>query len=181
MAVRKASAYSGKRARPFTRVSKTKHKAYIKVNPNNKIAKYQQGSGKDFREGKHFFMVKLIAEQGVQIRDLALEASRMFVTKMLESKFPGQFYLRLKVYPHHLLRDNKTAAGAGADRLSTGMTHSYGIIAGRVAMVKPGKEIFTVSCTTDKVARIARDSLAKVKPKIPGRTRVSFEKIEVAK
>jgi len=49
MAVRKASAYSGKRARPFTRVSKTKHKAYIKVNPNNKIAKYQQGSGKDFR------------------------------------------------------------------------------------------------------------------------------------
>ena len=177
MAVRKAASYSGKKARPFTRVSKSKNRAYIKVNPNNKIAKYQQGSGKDFREGKHKYMVKLTTENRVQVRDLALEASRMLVTKMMEQKAQGQFYLRLKVYPHHLLRDNKTAAGAGADRLSTGMTHSYGIIAGRVALMKPGKEIFTISCANDKVARIARDSLRKVKPKIPGKTKISFEKI----
>jgi large subunit ribosomal protein L10e len=178
MALRKASAYSKRIARPFTRNSRSKGKAYIKMVPHNKIAKFHIGDQKAYMEGKHPFIVKLIVEDKVQIRDNALEAGRMFVTKMMDEKAIGQYYLAVKVFPHHLLRENKTAAGAGADRISSGMKHSYGIVIGRAAIVKPGQEVFMVSCATEKVAKDAREALKMIKAKIPSRTHVIFEKAE---
>lgn len=176
--VRKASTYSKKRARPFTRISKNRTKAYIKTVPNNKIAKYAQGSIKDFKKGNHPFLISLKSNEKVQIRDTALEACRMFVTKMMETQASGQFYLSMKAYPHHLLRENKLSAGAGADRLSTGMTQSYGIIVGRAALVKPGQTLIFITCANEKAARIARDSLKKIKSKVPCSATVTFEKVE---
>src|SRR3989344_1371984 len=159
MALRKASSYSKKKARPFTRNSRSKGKAYIKTIPFAKIAKFNGGNQKDYEQGKHKFVVRLISEENVQIRDNALEAARMFVIKMLDEGALGQYYLLVRVHPHHMLRENKTAAGAGADRLSSGMKHSYGIVIGRAGFVKPGQEVFFVSCTNDKAARVARKAL----------------------
>jgi large subunit ribosomal protein L10e len=87
------------------------------------------------------------------------------------------YYLAVKVVPQHFMRENKTAAGAGADRMSTGMTQSYGIIIGRGAIVPAGRPVFFISAATDAVARIARDALAQVKSKLPGRTRIVFQKL----
>lgn len=175
MSLRKASAYSKKKARPYTRKSKSKGKAYIKTVPYSKVVKFSEGSQKDYREGKHPFVVRLIALGRVQIRDNALESTRMWLTKILEEKAPGQFHIALKLYPHHFLRENKLSAGAGADRTSTGMSHSYGIVVGRAAIVKPGQEIYLVSCTNEKAARLARDCLIALKSKIPGACQVLFE------
>lgn len=177
MAIRKASSYSQKKARPFTRNSRNKSKSYIKTVPQNKVVKYHIGSQKDYREGKHKYTVRMISEGRSQMRDNALEAARQFLTKALDEQALGQYYLAVKVFPHHLLRENKTAAGAGADRMSSGMTHSYGIVIGRAAIVKPGQDVFFISCTTDKIARIARDSLAAVKAKMPCKMTIIFEKI----
>jgi ribosomal protein L16/L10AE len=44
--------------------------------------------------------------------------------------------------PHHTLRENPLAAGAGADRLSTGMKHSFGKTIGTACQVHKGKVIF---------------------------------------
>ncbi len=178
MSLRKALAYSKKKARPYTRNSKRKNQAYIKVLPQNKIAKFHLGSQKDFRDGKHEYIIRFISEERVQIRDNAIEACRMYLTKLLDENALGQYYLAVKVYPHHLLRDNKTAAGAGADRLSTGMSHSFGIVVGRAAIVNPGKEIFMISCANEKIAQIARDALIQIKPKVPCKVRIVFEKID---
>ena len=156
--LRKAAAYSKKIARPYTRNSRSKRKAFIKAIPPIKIAKSNMGVQIDWQNGKHPFEVRLISGERVQIRDNALEASRMFLNKILDEKAPGQYYLALRVYPHHILRENKTAAGAGADRLSSGMKHSYGIAIGRAAMVPEGKEIFFVSCANEKAARVAREA-----------------------
>ena len=177
MAIRKASSYSQKKARPFTRNSRNKSKSYIKTVPQNKVVKYHIGSQKDYREGKHKYAVRMISEGRSQMRDNALEAARQFLTKSLDEQALGQYYLAVKVFPHHLLRENKTAAGAGADRMSSGMTHSYGIVIGRAAIVKPGQDVFFISCTTDKIARIARDSLSAVKAKMPCKMTIIFEKI----
>lgn len=177
MALRKASAYSKKKARPFTRTSRSKGKAYIKVVPGVKIAKYTGGNERDFNSGKHTYTVRLMATERAQIRDNALEAARMYVIKILDEKAIGQYFLLVKVHPHHLLRENKTAAGAGADRLSSGMKHSYGIVIGRAAMVSPEQEIFFISCTDDRVARIARDALQEIKAKLPCSSKIIFEKI----
>ncbi|MEM4271880.1 MAG: 50S ribosomal protein L16 [Candidatus Pacearchaeota archaeon] len=178
MALRKASSYSKFKARPYTRHSRKKGKAYIKTIPHTKLVKYYFGNQKAYAEGKHNFMLKLIAEQDVQVRDNAIEAGRMYIHKMLEEGVPGEYFLAVKVHPHHLLRDNKTAAGAGADRTSSGMSHSFGIVIGRAALVKAGKEIFKVTCVNEKGVKIARDALNAVKSKIPAGTKIVFEQIK---
>src|SRR3989344_6573944 len=177
MALRKASAYSKKKARPFTRKSGVKSKSYIKAVPFSKIVKFNMGDMRGFNDGKHTFIVRLISEEKVQIRDNSLEACRMFIHKDLEIAAPGAYYLAVKPFPHHILRENKTAAGAGADRLSSGMKHSYGVTMGRTAIVNPGKDIFTVTCTNEKSARIARAALQKIKSKLPCRSKIVFGKM----
>lgn len=177
--LRKAAAYSKKTVRPFTRKARIRGKDYIKTIPQLKIVKFHIGNQKDYLEGKHHYMVKLISEQRVQIRDNALEAARMLLTKMMERSAPGKYYIAVKVYPHHMIRENKSAGGqAGADRISSGMTHSYGAVIGRAAIVRPEQEIFFISCVDDKTAREARDSLAMVKSKMPSKTKIIFEKIK---
>ena len=175
--LRKASAYSKKIARPFTRKSGTKSKSYIKTVPPNKIVKFNMGDQKAYRDGKHKFEVKFIATEKAQVRDNALEAARLLMNKVLDRKIQGQYYFAVKIFPHHILRENKTAAGAGADRLSSGMKHSFGINIGRAAIVHPGQVMFFVSALNDKAAREAREVLNSVKPKIPCRGRVIMEKI----
>ena len=176
--LRKASAYSKKRSRPYTRKSKIKSKSYIKVSPQNKIVKYNLGNQKGFIEGRFKYVAKFIADEQALIRDNAIEAGRILINKNLERKIPKQFYFVIKLFPHHILRNNKTAAGAGADRLSSGMKHSFGVIEGRAARVKKGKEIFVVSCETEQGARYARESMTMVKAKMPCRTKISFQRVE---
>jgi large subunit ribosomal protein L10e len=177
MTLRKATAYSKKKARPFTRKSAKKNKAYIKQVPYSKIVKFNMGDVAGYNAGKHKYEVSLVAENGVQVRDNALEAARMLVHKILEEKAPGQYYIIVKMFPHHFLRENKLAAGAGADRMATGMTQSFGVVVGRGCFTSPGKTILFVSCTDDKAARIARDALATVKSKFACRTRVVFKQV----
>jgi|SRR3989344_4070692 len=176
MALRKASSYSHRIARPYTRNSRAKGKAFIKVIPFSKIVKFSMGDAASFRNGKHKFLVSMISQERVQVRDTALESGRMHLHKILEEGSPGLYFMAVKVYPHHFLRENKTAAGAGADRVSTGMTQSFGIVIGRAAIVAPGSPIFIVSCADEKTARMARDAMMTIKPKIPARTKIVFEK-----
>ena len=178
MSLRKASSYSKQKARPYTRKSRDKSKAYIKVIPNNKIVRYNFGEIGAFNRNKFKFGVSMIADQRVLIRDNALESGRMQINKTLEMKLPKQFYFGVKVYPHHILRNNKAAAGAGADRISTGMTQSFGVVEGRAAIVNAGQTIFFIATETEQGARVAREALTMVKAKIPCRTKVLFGKLD---
>ena len=84
--LRKAAAYSKKKVRPYTRKSRDKSKAYIKVVPQNKIVKYNLGDPKAFEEGKFKYILRLVSDERVQIRDNALEAGRLVLNKVLERK-----------------------------------------------------------------------------------------------
>lgn len=176
--LRKASAYSKRKVRPYTRRANTKTKAYIKAIPPSKIVKFNMGDVVGFNNGNHPFEVRFISEEKIQVRDNSLESCRMFVNKMLDKSIPGQYYFEVKVHPHHILRENKTAAGAGADRLSSGMKHSFGVTIGRAAIVNPGKDILFVSTPTEKAAREAKKALDAVRSKLPCKGRVVFEKVE---
>ncbi len=175
--LRKASAYSKKVVRPYTRKSGKKKKAFIKAIPPSKIVKFSMGDRKGFDSGKHKFSVKFISKEKVQIRDNSLESCRTLINKTLDKRIPGQYYFEIKVYPHHILRENKMAAGAGADRLSSGMSHSFGVTVGRAAIVKSGKEIFSVTTDTHKAARDARDALKMIRTKIPCKGSIVFSKL----
>jgi len=177
-ALRKASAYSRKIVRPYTRKSARKNRAYIKTVPPSKIVKFSMGNQSAYNQKKHPFAVKLVSTEKVQMRDNSLESCRQLIFKILETEIPGEYAFNIKVYPHHILRENKTAAGAGADRLSSGMKHSFGVPIGRAAIVPKGKELFFISCANEKAVRVARSALGKTKPKVPCRTKIVFEKLQ---
>ena len=181
MAFRKASAYSKKRVRPFTRTSRNKSKAFIKTVPQSKIAKMTAGDTAGFHAGKHPFIIRYVAGESVQIKDNAIEACRMYLAKMMDESATGQYYLAIKVAPHHMVRENKSAGGmAGADRISTGMTQSFGVVIGRSALVPAGKEVFFISCANDKAVRVARKAMNAIKSKLPCRGYVTFEDKQLA-
>jgi large subunit ribosomal protein L10e len=59
----------------------------------------------------------------------------------------GTRRLKLRVFPHHVLRENKQATGAGADRVSEGMRLAFGKAVGTAARVEKDQVIFTTYTT----------------------------------
>jgi large subunit ribosomal protein L10e len=94
--------------------------------------------------------VLLVSKADIQLRHNAIESARMACIRLLEGTLgKNGFRFQVRVYPHHILRENPLAAGAGADRMSTGMQRSFGKCIGLAAQVKKGKTIFSVD--VDKV------------------------------
>jgi len=139
--LRKWTAYR-KIERPYTRFSKVRGKAFVKSRPGKTVIKYDMG---DLKGGQDHFplVLKLISKDAAQIRTNAIEATRITMLKRLEGKLGRMgFYFKIKIVPHHAIRENPLAAGAGADRLSTGIKHSFGKIIGTASRVEVGKVIF---------------------------------------
>jgi large subunit ribosomal protein L10e len=177
MPVRKALAYSKRHVIPYTRKSAKKAKSYIKTVPPQKIAKMIMGDRKSFENDGFKFIIKLVATKNVLIRDLALEAVRQYINKVLEIDLTGQYYFELKVYPHHIIRENKSAGGqAGADRVSTGMAQSFGTTIGRGALVKQGQTLFIIGVNTDKAMSLAISYFKQARPKLPGKCSIEIER-----
>jgi len=177
MALRKASSYSRFYARPYTRKSSKKAHSFIKTIPNPKVVKLNMGNIVGFDQGKFPIIMRMVAAQDVQLRDNAIESARQFIHHELEANFLGQYYFAVKVYPHHILRENKMLTGAGADRMQTGMQLSFGAAVGRAALVKKGKEIFVVGVNSEKAQKAARTYFEKIKAKLPCTTRILVEKV----
>jgi large subunit ribosomal protein L10e len=144
------------------------HKEYIGGVPGSKVIHYDMGNLKeDFP-----FALSLVAEESCQIRHIALEAARITANKYLMNELGKQSYhLKLRVYPHNVLRENKQAVGAGADRVSQGMRNSFGKPVGTAARVKHGQEIFTVSGDQAQASSM-KEALRRAKNKLPTPCRI---------
>lgn len=138
--LRKGISYSKKLERPYTRKSKYRAKNFVRASPHNLIVKYVMGSpNKEFPR-----RVELVAFEDVQLRHNAVESARKTANRLLETRLGKNFLLRLRLFPHHVLRENPLASGAGADRMSTGMKMSFGKPIGICAQVPKGKVIAEV-------------------------------------
>src|SRR3990167_4640716 len=156
MALRRASSYSKKPARPYTRISRKKGKAFIKVVPPQKIVKFTMGNEQGFRDGKFIYHFSVNADENCQIRHNALEACRQYLNKQLETNFAGQYFFRVIPFPHHIQRENKMLTGAGSDRMQTGMQLSFGKSVGKAALVKEGSGIFMIATASEKASQTVR-------------------------
>ena len=170
MALRKGSAYTKRYARPFTRVSKKRAKSYIKTVPNSKIVKYKMGDITGYDAGEFPIKIGVISKQNVQIRDNPIEAIRQYFNRFLQEKVGKEFYLEVKIVPHHILRENKMLTGAGADRMQTGMSRAFGKTMGRAALVKPNQILYIVGVKTTKAETEARKLIKSIKARIPCKT-----------
>jgi len=149
--------------RPYTRTSKYKNKAYIKISPNIKIIGFEMGSPK-----KSFqYTLNLISKADLQIRDNALESAKQSSNKILESNLGlSGYHLKLKPYPYHVMRENPLASGAGADRFSTGMQKAFGKPIGNAAQIKKGSTIFQISVDKNNI-ELAKQALTRASKKLP--------------
>jgi large subunit ribosomal protein L10e len=149
--------------RPYTRNSKYKGKAYVKVTPNIKVVGFELGSPKK----KFKYTLNLISKSDLQIRDNALESAKQTSNKILEATLGlSSYHMKLKPYPHHILRENPLAQGAGADRFSTGMQKAFGKPYGSAAQIKRGSTIFEVSVDKSNI-KVAKQALTRASKKLP--------------
>ena len=160
--LRKGHCYT-KVKRAYTRKSKYKSKSYIKAVPVNKVMKYDMG------DNKKVFPVEinLRTKLAIQLRHNALEAARVVVHRHLVNDLGNNFRLKLKLYPHHVLRENKMLTGAGADRMQSGMQRAFGKPVGIAARVKKGQIVFSAFVDKEFVD-VARSSLMMARHRLPG-------------
>jgi large subunit ribosomal protein L10e len=167
MALRKGNAYSKRYARPFTRKSKKRQNSYIKTIPNSRVVKFRMGDLEGYKKGKFKRILVIRSKEKVQLRDNAIEAVRQYLNRFIILRIGKDFYFEVKVYPHHMLRENKMLTGAGADRMQTGMSRAFGKTMGRAALVKENQEIILIGVNTMKQEREARKLITSVKSRLP--------------
>ena len=126
-----------------------KNKPYIKSRycrgvPDSKIRIYDVGN-KKAPVDLFPFVAHLVCDEKQQISSEALEACRVCINKYL-GKMVGKdgYHIRMRAHPFHVLRANKMLSCAGADRLSSGMRHSYGKPIGVAARVDIGQVLLSV-------------------------------------
>src|SRR3989449_5155932 len=159
------SMYREIRGQAYTR------KEYMGGIPQNRIGQWDIG---DLRT-KFPVKLHLIAEEQCQIRHIALEAARISANRYISKKAGNSYHLKLRLFPHNVLRENKIATGAGADRISEGMRAAFGAPVGTAARVKPGMKVFTISTTEDHVDD-AKEGLRKGGVKLPTPWRLEIER-----
>ncbi len=145
--LRKGCAYR-RVERPYTRHSKYKSKSFVRAKPNLLIVKFDLGdASKEFTN-----KIDLVSKEHLQIRHNALESARQTANRVLEKGLgKGNYHLKIRVFPHHILRENPLASGAGADRMSTGMKKSFGKVIGVAARIKEGQAIMTLRVNQNQV------------------------------
>jgi large subunit ribosomal protein L10e len=118
-------------------------------------------------QGEYPVKMSIYAKEPAQIRHNALEAARQAANKYLTKKIGKEdFLLQIRVYPHHVLRENKMMAFAGADRLQDGMKQAFGKPIGTAARVRPGQVLVEVSVRAE-AADIAKQALHRAAMKLP--------------
>ena len=143
---------------------------HIKGKPQIKIAKFNSGNKKRQFE----YCVQLKINEKVQIRHMALESTRLSANKTLE-KTTGEtgYNSRLRVYPHVRLRENKTIAAAGADRLSEGMRRAFGKANSLAVRARQGQVIMEMNVDKEHL-EAAKSALRKACVKLPGTPSINF-------
>ena len=152
------SMYRNVSQRSYTR------RKYMGGVPGSQVIHYDMGNKKrqDFP-----VQVTLVAEEKCQIRHTALEAARITANKYMQKTVGTAGYaIKLRVYPHEVLRENKQATGAGADRVSSGMRAAFGKNVGTAARVSSMQKIFSISVDKEKFD-FALTALRKAGQKLP--------------
>ncbi|MBI5229228.1 50S ribosomal protein L16 [Candidatus Micrarchaeota archaeon] len=156
----------------WARISQKKpRKSYVKGAPHPKVRQYDMGALKGYE-----IEVDLIADAEVQLRDNALEAARMMANKYLEKHVSGNYYLKLRKYPHYVVREHSALGVAGADRISKGMKLAFGKPKGRALKLLAGEILFSAR-VAKKDLTIVKEAFRRAKLKLSGSYHSTFREL----
>ena len=152
----------------WARYSRRKPKKnYIKALPHTSLLIYKMGVDNPSFDASF----ALVPETDIQLRSNALEAARQVTNKYLEAAIPGAYYFRILVFPHNVIREHKMASGAGADRVSQGMSLSFGTPISVAARIKKGQPIFLMKTTKGNRVHIL-EAMRRASRKLSGTYRI---------
>jgi large subunit ribosomal protein L10e len=126
------------------------------------------------RLGEYDTVLYLVAKKSVQIRHNALEAARIVAGKFLEKMLGTEYFFKILMYPHHVIREKPIATGAGADRYSQGMRLSFGQPAGIAVQIKKDKKLVMLKIKKENLD-IGKKALKKFGLKISTPVRIEVE------
>ena len=151
---------------------------YITGIPGSKIAQHEMGRKTEDKE-QYPVQISLVVEESVQLRHGSLEASRLSANRHLIKELgeEGDYRMTLRKFPHRVLRENKQATGAGADRVSDGMRAAFGKIVGTAARVQSGERLFTAYCNVEDAEHV-KEAFRRAYNKITPSCRVKVEQGE---
>jgi large subunit ribosomal protein L10e len=159
MAVKPARIYRVPKRRLYTR------KEYMDGTPAPKITIFDMGA---LNACDSFGVeLSLVARETAQITHNALEASRIAANRYMQKRVgKTNYYLKFRVFPHVVLRENKQATGAGADRVSEGMRRAFGKAVSLGARVSKGQRIISVRVNPPHYVT-AKEALRRAAAKLP--------------
>ena len=150
----------------------TTRKEYIGGVPAPRISQFDLGNlSQEFP-----VEVSLITKEKCNILHRALEAARVAANRyIMQVAGKSNYHLKIRVYPHVVIRENKQATGAGADRVSQGMRKSYGKPVGTAARVKEGQTIISI-WTNPEYVDGAKEALKRAIAKLPTPCRIEVKR-----
>jgi large subunit ribosomal protein L10e len=164
--VLKGRNYRAPSGQPYTRGK------YIHGSPALRISKFTMGDTKT----SYDYKVSLVVQAPIQVRHNALEAARIAANKVLFDVLGETGYVvRLRPFPHIILRENRMIATAGADRLQEGMRRSFGKPSGRAARLRAGQPILDLYVNQPHVD-LAKEALKVSSSKLGATCRVVVER-----
>jgi large subunit ribosomal protein L10e len=168
MARKPAKMYRQSFSQAYTR------REYMGGVPFSRIAQFDMGNAK----GDFPIKVSLVAKESCQIRHVALEAARIAANRLMMKKAGSLgYHLKILLYPHIVLRENKQATGAGADRVSQGMRAAFGKAVGTAARVKRDQHLITIR-TSKAFFQNAKEALRRAGMKLPTPCSIVIDKGE---
>jgi large subunit ribosomal protein L10e len=167
-----------KPAKMYRNISKKAYtrREYMGGVPGSKIVQFEMGNlSQEFPT-----QVDLVVEEACQIRHSALEAARISVNRrLMKNVGRSNFHFKVRIFPHHVLRENKQATGAGADCVSEGMRLAFGKAVGTAARVDAKQKILTVYSTPQYLEKI-KDALNHGGHKLPTPSHLKVSEIKVS-
>ncbi|MDO5853177.1 MAG: 50S ribosomal protein L16 [Thermoplasmata archaeon] len=163
-----ASMYRQIKGQAYTR------REYMGGVPASRVSQYVMGNS----TAEFPVTLTLKVKNRVQIRHTSIEAGRIAANKVLTAQCGSPNYnMVVRAFPHVVLRENKLATGAGADRVSSGMRQGFGKTVGTAARLERNQAILTVSVPVEKVAA-AKDALWRASMKFPSPCYIDIDKGE---
>ena len=131
--------------------------------PGIKVVHFDMGnSGRGFE-----YEVSLSVNAPVQIRHNSLESARIISHRYLEKRVgKANYHLKIRVFPHEVLRENRMASGKKADRYGDGMRRSFGRPTGTAARLSENQKVISIWVDQTNVAH-AKEALRKAGHKFP--------------
>ncbi|MEA4956281.1 50S ribosomal protein L16 [bioreactor metagenome] len=147
---------------------------YIRKIPGSKVVQFDMGNLTD----EFPVRVSLAVKNPTHISHNALEAARIASNRFMQRKAGRMgYHLKIRVFPHQIVRENPMATGAGADRVQNGMRKSFGKSISSEAIVKKNQKVIYID-TNKKNFNDAKESLRRAAMKLPVSCRIVVDKGE---